>query len=175
MIDLIKRDCDIQEENEFPKDFSSEEMRTKYNELYSLISAERKMRNRKISKEDQEEADIYNNADAFYEHCREMENYYCSHRSFVEYLNFEKLYALINSSNNEGVYTIRRAFNAVYYMGNLRDFYVADIEALKMFRKNIIDERIVKQGGITRKIALDSFAETIKRALILLGVNEDEM
>lgn len=67
MIDLIKRDCDIQEENEFPKDFSSEEMRNKYNELYTPISEERKMRNRENSKEDQEKEDIYSNADAFYE------------------------------------------------------------------------------------------------------------
>lgn len=175
MIDLIKRDCDIQEENEFPKEFSSEEMRTKYNELYSPISVERKMRNREISKEDQEEADIYNNADTFYEHCCKMENYYCSHKSFAEYIDFEKLYVLINASNNEGVYTIRRAFKAVYFMGNLQDFYVADIEALKLFRKNIMDERIVKQGGITRKIALDSFAETIRQDLILLGVDEEQL
>ena len=175
MIDLIKRDCDIQEENEFPKDFSSEEMRTNYNELYLPISEERKKRNREIGKADQEEADIYSDADTFYEHCCKMENYYCSHKSFVEYLDFEKLYTLINISDNEGVYTIRRAFKAIYFMGNLKDFYLADIEGLKIIRNNIMDERIVRQGGITRKIALDSFAETIKQDLSLLGVDEAQM
>lgn len=175
MIDLNKRDCDLQEENEFPKEFSSEEMRTKYNELYSPVSSERKKRNREISKEDQEEADIYSNANAFYEHCCKMENYYCIHKSFVEYLDFEKLYTLINTSDNEGLYTIRRAFKTIYFMGNLRDFYVADIEGLKKVRKNIMDEKIVNQGGITRKIALDSFAEAIKQDLIILGVDEEQM
>lgn len=38
-----------------------------------------------------------------------------------------------------------------------------------------MDEKIVKQGGITRKIALDSFAETIKQDLILWGVDEEQM
>ena len=49
MINLIKRDDDIQEENEFPKDFSSEEIRNKYNEIYKPISEER---NRILNKED---------------------------------------------------------------------------------------------------------------------------
>jgi len=175
MIGLIKDDSDIQEENDFPKDFSSEEMRNKYNELYTPIAEERKKRNREINKEDQEEADIYGNADTFYDHCCKMENYYCSHKAFIEYLNFEKFNALINASDNEGLYTIRHAFKIIYHMGNLKDFYMADIEGLKIIRKNILDEKIVKQGGITRKIALDSFAEMIKQDLMLLGVDEDEL
>jgi hypothetical protein len=175
MVNLIKKDSDIQEENDFPKVFSSEKMRNKYTELYTPIAEERKIRNREINKADQEEADIYSDADAFYEHCCKMENYYCSHGSFVEYLDFEKLNRLINSSNNEGVYTIIDAFKKIYYMGNLRDFYTNDIERLKIIRKNILNEEIVKHGGITRQIALDSFADAIKQDLILLGVDEEQM
>lgn len=175
MIELIKKDSEVQEENDFPKNFSSEEIRDKYKELYSPIAEERKMRNREINKEAQEEVDIYRNADTFYDHCCKMENYYCSHRSFVEYLNIEKLIELINSSNNEELYTVRHAFATVYYMGNLKDFYMADIEGLKLIRKNILDKTVMKQGGITRQIALDSFAETIKQELTLLGVDEDQM
>ena len=61
MIDLIKKDPDVQEENDFPKTFSSEEIRNKYNELYRPIAEERKIRNREINKEEQEESDIYRN------------------------------------------------------------------------------------------------------------------
>lgn len=175
MINLIKEDSIIQEENEFPKDFSSEEMRNKYNEIYTPISEERKMRNRIISKENQEEEDIYSNAETFYNHCSKMENYYCSHKSFIEYLDFDKLVDLINESDNEGLYTICSAFKGIYYMGNLKDFYIADIEGLKVLRNNIMDESVIKHGGITRKIALDSFGNLIKRDLILLGVDENEM
>lgn len=175
MIELIKKDINVQEENEFPKNFSSEELINKYNDLYTPIAEMRKIRNRELNKEEQEEADIYRSVDVFYEHCCKMENYYCSHRSFIEYLDFEKLYALINISDNKGLYTIRNAFKVVYFMGNLRDFYVTDIEGLKEFRKNIMDERIVKRGGITRQIALDSLAETIKQDIILMGVDESQI
>ena len=175
MIDLIKKDTDIQEENEFPKDFSSEEVRKKYNELYRPISEERKNRNRILSKEDQEEENIYSNAEVFYEHCCKMENYYCSHRSFAEYLDFEKLYLLINETDNEGLYTIRRAFKTIYCMGNLKDFYIADIEKLKEFRNNLMDKSVIRQGGITRQIALDSFVDLIKQDLILLGADESQL
>ena len=172
MIDMIKKDPDVQEENDFPKNFSSEEIRDKYNELYRPIAEERKIRNREINKEDQEESDIYRSADVFYEHCSKMENYYCSHKSFIEYLDLDKLLALINISNNEDIYTILQAFKTVYFMGNLKDFYMTDIEGIKRIIEGVKDDDIVKQGGITRKIALSNFVESLKKDLILLGVEE---
>lgn len=172
MIDMIKKDPDVQEENDFPKNFSSEEIRDKYNELYRPIAEERKIRNREINKEEQEESDIYRSADVFYEHCSKMENYYCSHKSFIEYLDLDKLFALINISNNEDIYTILQAFKTVYFMGNLKDFYMTDIEGIKRIIEGVKDDDIVKQGGITRKIALSNFVESLKKDLILLGVEE---
>lgn len=172
MIDLIKADNDIQEENEFPKDFSSEEMREKYNKIYRPISEERKMRNRLISKDSRAEKNVYRSADDFYDNCCMMENYYSRHKAFVEFIDFEKLYTLINESDNEGIYTIRSAFKAVYYMGNLKDFYTADIAGLIEFRKNLMDESVIKRGGITRGIAIDSLIDSIKEYLVRLGVEE---
>ena len=172
MIDMIKKDPDVQEENDFPKNFSSEEIRDKYNELYRPIAEERKIRNREINKEEQEESDIYRSADVFYEHCSKMENYYCSQKSFIEYLDLDKLLALINISNNEDIYTILQAFKTVYFMGNLKDFYMTDIEGIKRIIEGVKDDDIVKQGGITRKIALSNFVESLKKDLILLGVEE---
>ena len=172
MIDMIKKDPDVQEENDFPKNFSSEEIRDKYNELYRPIAEERKIRNREINKEEQEESDIYRSADVFYEHCRKMANYYCIHKSFIEYLDLDKLLALINISNNEDIYTILQAFKTVYFMGNLKDFYMTDIEGIKRIIEGVKDDDIVKQGGITRKIALRNFVESLKKDLILLGVEE---
>lgn len=172
MIDMIKKDPDVQEENDFPKNFSSEEIRDNYNELYRPIAEERKIRNREINKEEQEESDIYRSADVFYEHCSKMKNYYCSHKSFIEYLDLDKLLALINISNNEDIYTILQAFKTVYFMGNLKDFYMTDIEGIKRIIEGVKDDDIVKQGGITRKIALSNFVESLKKDLILLGVEE---
>ena len=172
MIDMIKKDPDVQEENDFPKNFSLEEIRDKYNELYRPIAEERKIRNREINKEEQEESDMYRSADVFYEHCSKMENYYCSHKSFIEYLDLDKLLALINISNNEDIYTILQAFKTVYFMGNLKDFYMTDIEGIKRIIESVKDDDIVKQGGITRKIALSNFVESLKKDLILWGVEE---
>lgn len=172
MIDMIKKDPDVQEENDFHKNFSSEEIRDKYNELYRPIAEERKIRNREINKEEQEESDIYRSANVFYEHCRKMANYYCIHKSFIEYLDLDKLLALINISNNEDIYTILQAFKTVYFMGNLKDFYMADVQGIKRIIEGVKDDDIVKQGGITRKIALSNFVESLKNDLILLGVEE---
>lgn len=172
MIDMIKKDLDVQEENDFHKNFSSEEIRDKYNELYRPIAEERKIRNREINKEEQEESDIYRSADVFYEHCHKMANYYCIHKSFIEYLDLDKLLALINISNNEDIYTILQAFKTVYFMGNLKDFYMADVQGIKRIIEGVKDDDIVKQGGITRKIALSNFVESLKKDLILLGVEE---
>ncbi len=93
----------------------------------------------------------------------------------MDYLDLEKLYALINASNNEDVYTICLAFQKIYFMGNLRDYYMADIEDLKIIREKIKDENVIKQDGITRKIAIDNLAETIKQKLIALGVDESQL
>jgi len=172
MIDMIKKDSDIQEENDFPKNFPSKDIRDKYKELYAPIAEERKIRNRGINKEEQEESDMYRNASAFYEYCRKMENYYCSHKTFIEYLDLDKLLELINTSDNKGIYTILQAFEVVYCMGNLKDFYMADIEGIKKIIESLKDDDIVKQGGITRKIALGNFAESLRKDLILLGVEE---
>lgn len=173
MVESIKKDKDVQEDD-FPKDFQDKKLKEEYDKLYIPIAEVRKKRNCEIDKEHYEEADIYRSADAFYEHCHEREDYYCTHKSFVTYLDLEKLNELINTSDNEGIYTIRRAFNKVYFMSNLIDFYEADIEGLKKIRNNIHDEKIVRQGGITRKLALNSFSEAIKKYLLLLGVDVEE-
>lgn len=52
---------------------------------------------------------------------------------------------------------------------------MADIEGLKVLRNNIMDESVIKHGGITRKIALDSFYDLIKQDLMLWGVDENQM
>ena len=65
----------------------------------------------------------------------------------------------IYGCNNEDIYTILQAFKTVYFMGNLKDFYMTDIEGIKRIIEGVKDDDIVKQGGITRKIALSNFVE----------------
>ncbi len=174
MLSLIKNDSIVQEVNDyFPWDYPSKEFKDKYLKLYNPIVEERKTQNKRINKEDCEESDIYRNATSFFDNCSKMENYYCNNRSFIDYINIDKLINLIKNSNLEDLYTIRKSFSKVYYMGNLKDFYKEDIEGLKYIRNKILD--MDSQGEITRKIALNSLAECIKSKLILLGVGEEEL
>lgn len=87
---------------------------------------------------------------------------------------FDKLIKLINNSDNRGIYTICDAFKMVYFMGNLSEYYSTDVEDLKKIRNSIQDEKLVQQGGITRKIAVDNMLEMIRENLTLLGVKEDQ-
>ena len=171
MINLIKEDRNIQDEDEFPKTFSSKKLMTAYNELYMPVAEARKKRNYEISKEVQEQEDIYRNAETFYEHCKQREEYYCNHKAFLQYLDIDKLTELIKNSDIRGLYTICDAFKKVYFMENLKEFYLADAESLKKIRKSIQDEKLVKKG-ITRKMALDNMEEMISKDLVLLGIDE---
>lgn len=141
MIGLIKNDIKIQEEPEFPTTFASSELENKYKKIYRPIAEERKRKNKEIKREDQSEADIYRNADAFYENCQKMEEYYSRHKSFIEYLDIDKLMDLISNSNVKDLYTISDAFKKVYYMGNLRDFYIGDIDGLILIREKILEKK----------------------------------
>lgn len=57
-------------------------------------------------------------------------------------------------------------------MGNLKDFYMADVQGIKRIIEGVKDDDIVKQGGNYKKIALSNFVESLKKDLILLGVEE---
>lgn len=57
-------------------------------------------------------------------------------------------------------------------MGDLKDFYIADIYGLRIIRNDLMDELVIKRSGIIRQIALDSFADMIMHDLILLEKEE---
>ena len=175
MINLIKNDSNTYEEDYFPKMLPTEDMREKFKKIYSPIAEKRKERNRELNKLDHEEADIYENAESFFDYCSKMETFYCSHKSFLEYINIEKMLHLIEKSDNQGIYTICKVFSKIYYMENIREIYCADIEGLIMIRKTIIEEEEKVGIGITRKIALDYLAELIKGKLMLLGAEKEKI
>ena len=175
MINLIKNDSNTYEEDYFPKMLPTEDMREKFKKIYSPIAEKRKERNRELNKLDHEEADIYKNAESFFDYCSKMETFYCSHKSFLEYINIEKMLHLIEKSDNQGIYTICKVFSKIYYMENIREIYCADIEGLIMIRKTIIEEEEKVGIGITRKIALDYLAELIKGKLMLLGAEKEKI
>ena len=173
MLSLIDNDMNVQEENPIPKSFSNEEEKQKYIELYNPIAESRKRRNEVLDRGEIEEKNIYINADTFLKHCQMREEYYCSHRSFMEYINEDKLIELINSSSLEDLYTIVKAFNTIYYMGNVREFYINDIDALQCLKNDLCNKDRINTNGITRNYAIKYFGSVIEKVLMRLGVGDE--
>lgn len=165
MLSLIDNDMNVQEENPIPKSFSNELEKQKYLELYNPIAESRKRRNAILDKGEIEEENIYINADSFFKHCQKREEYYCIHKSFMEYINEDKLLELINSSSLKDIYTIAKAFNTIYYMGNVIDFYINDKDALQCLKNDLHNEEKINIVGITRKYAIEYFNSVIEKVL----------
>ncbi|MCM1237168.1 MAG: KAP family NTPase [Ruminococcus flavefaciens] len=173
MLSLIDNDMNIQEENNIPRSFSNEEDKQKYIELYNPIAENRKRRNRALDQSAIEEEKIYINANLFLEHCQKREEYYSSHKSFMEYINKDKLIELINHSSLADIYTIAKAFKTVYFMGNVRDFYINDIDALQCLKSDLCNEERININGITRKCAIEHFSTVVEGVLVRLGVGNE--
>lgn len=173
MLTLIDKDMSVQEENHIPKSFSNEEEKQKYLELYAPIAKCRKRRNEILDKGEIEEENIYINADTFLQHCQKREEYYCSHRSFMEYINEDRVIELINSSGLEDIYTIANAFDTIYYMGNVKDFYTNDIDALQCLKNDLCNKDRINTNGITRNYAIEYLDSVIEKVLIRLGVGDE--
>lgn len=171
MLSLIDNDMNIQEEDPSPKFFTNEEEKQKFIEMYNPIAESRKRRNEILDKDEIEEENIYINADSFLSHCEKREEYYCNHKSFMEYINEDRLIELINSSSLKDIYTIAKAFNIIYFMGNVRDFYINDIDALQCLKNDLCnEERMNTVGRITRKCAIEYLHSVIGDVIVRIGV-----
>ena len=170
MLSLVEKDMHVQDESRMPISFSDEDEKHKYLEMYKPIAESRKMRNEVLDKGEIEEEKVYDNADAFLQHCHKREDYYCTRKSFMEYIDIEKVIKLINSSDLEGIYKIADAFNVIYYMGNVKDFYMNDIEGLQLLAERLNNQEDVIAESITRKYAIEYLISQINKTLIGLGV-----
>ena len=175
MLSLVENDIHVQDENSMPVSFSDEAEKQKYLEVYKPIAESRKRRNEILDKSEIEEENIYDNAEAFWQHCRKKKDYYCTHKSFMEYMDVEKLIKLINCSKLEDIYKIADAFNEIYYMGNVRDFYMNDIDGLNFLKNRLNNHENVNYKGITRRYAIEYLISKINKILVGLGAGgEDE-
>ncbi len=169
MLLLIEKDDNVQEERGFPQSFHNNEDRANYEELYATIAAKRKERNAALEKNEIAEEDSYRNADAFCKHCELRKNYYCDHRTFLEYVDKEKLMELIKKSDLNGIYSIEEAFSDIYYMENVKDFYLSDIISLQEISDALDDYINNGISGVTRQIAYANLKNTIKEILAKLS------
>lgn len=172
MMNLIDHDSEIQHEDDFPKTFETQEQVDEYNKIYDPIRTRRKARNQELDKEHAIEDNVFKDAQAFYSHCEKKADYYCTHHSFTEYVNIEDIFQLVKKSSLEDIYEIVRAFKKVYYMSNVRDFYVADIDNLVFLRKKLLNADELEIRGKTHKYAIDYLVGEITSVLTNLGYTE---
>lgn len=165
MLSFIDTDENVQEERRIPLSFSDSEVEEKFKFFYDPIAEKRRIRNAFLEKKEIEEENAYENAQKFLEKCTEREEYYLGHKSFMEYIDQEKLMKLIKKSTAREIYAIVEAFKAVYYMGNLNDFYVSDIEMLTRLKNSLTEYNKNNVEKITNHLAVEALIVKIENVL----------
>jgi len=173
LIENINGDTKIQDEDYFNKTFETQERVDRYNEIYEPIKKRREQRNSEISKKDIKKDNIFENSNKFHDYCVEKKDYYITHKSFTEYISVDDIMSLVKKTDLEGIYEICRVFRQIYYMGNAKEFFVADIDNLIKFRDNVMNE-IEITNGITHQQALKYLLNEINTVLSKLGYENSE-
>ncbi|MBR5177841.1 MAG: hypothetical protein IKW90_03440 [Lachnospiraceae bacterium] len=175
MIALINKYTDTQNYDDIrPIIFDSEKKKQDYLEVYKPIRDLFVQKCKDIGKTLCEEETAYLSGDNFDAFCRKYEEYFIRHKSFMEYIDIEKLVKLINSSNQEGIYKIGAGIRFVYHMGNIKEFYISDTDKLSELYEILNDKNKVKyDNSITKRVAIESIIELVKDVLNKLGVETD--
>ena len=168
MLSLIESDERVQEEGRKPLSFSAPSDKQKFVKLYSPITEKRKERNRVLEQNKMKEENVYKDAQFFFEKCKDRGEYYLKNNSFMEYINQKKLMELIRRSKTREIHTIIDAFKNVYYMENLSDFYILDIELLRELLNSLSEYNEINKKGITNRLAVKDLAKEIQGIIIKL-------
>jgi hypothetical protein len=85
----------------------------------------------------------------------------------MEHMDIEKI---INCIGLVDIYKIADAFDTIYYMGNVSDFYMNDIDGLKLLRDSLNNQENVDYKGVTRRCAIEFLIAKVDKILLGLGV-----
>ena len=134
-----------------------------YDPVHSLIVEKNKERSIK----DIKQVIDYSSGEVFYNFCKDNYDSFLSNRSFVSYIDFEKLYEIISTGTIKGIYDVESGFKQVYNFGNLREFYSDDAEQLKMFIEELenIEQSVC---GKTRKIAIQGLVKMLDNIVMAM-------
>ena len=125
-------------------------------ELRKLMQL-REQRNIELGANVLDEKGAYASVERFCEECNLREDYYVQNKSFMEYVNIKSLIMLLDDATLEDIYNIKNVFNSIYRMGNIKDFFLDDLERLKELEIKI-SEKIKEIGikGKTYKYAIEN-------------------
>lgn len=171
MIDIVRKYSNIQNESNYINiSFESAEREKEFYAIYGPIKEEMKRKEKELGKAQTEEESAYMSGDLFYDFCSRREEYFIRHKSFMEYIDIDRLIELINRCGIEELYKIGDGIRLVYHMWNVNEFYSFDADKLSVLYGMLKDTDIVKRTGITHRIAIDNIMGFIKTVLSRLDV-----
>ncbi len=173
MLSLIDNFSENKQEDDIPKSFDTGKMVKRYKEVYTPIRNKMAIRNKYITQKDAEDKNIYSSGEAFKNYCSMREEFFVNNKSFFDCINLDLLYELIDKSDLKGLYDINAGLKKVYYMGNVRDFYMADIDRLISLKEWLLKRLKTPGKDITWKIAIENINTFVISILRRLDVYDE--
>lgn len=165
MIEKINSSLEVLDIKYSQHTFSTEEEEREYEMYYIPVYELACKKNIELDKQRTVKLNIYENGEKFYSYCREKENYFASHKAFMEYINIDLLLELIRMASLKDLYTVIDAFRIIYDFSNVYEYYKSDVEKLKALKGNLLDTKLLQWNGRTREIARDTFVEYIESVI----------
>lgn len=165
---LAERKDKIDVENfgqDLPDQDSQELFRELYDPLYSLIME----KNRELDKQEIDLMLDYSSGTGFMHYCFENADKFLLKKSFMQYIDFDKLINVIRTGDLKGIYDIASGFEKVYGFDNLREFYEEDADMLKDLAERLQN---LDCKGKTRKYAIKVLCDTLRKKVNMIESKE---
>lgn len=154
---------EIKVEN-FSRDFADKDSASLFHKFYNPLYDFMIEKNREKDKQELKQMLDCSSGSQIYSYCCESSDKFLQKRSFINYIDLDKLIDIVQTGSIIEIYDIARAFEKVYGFRNLYEFYAADTERLKM----LIDRlEQLECRGKTQKEAINVLLNTLKKKLVL--------
>lgn len=104
----------------------------------------------------------YESVERFCDECKLRSDYFIQNNSFMDCINIKSIIELLKIATLKEIYDINNAFEEIYYMGNVKEFFASDLVELKKLEESINSIEIeMYEKGRTYKYAIKNFENTI--------------
>ena len=155
---------EIKVEN-FSRDFADKDSASLFHKFYNPLYDFMIEKNREKDKQELKQMLDCSSGSQIYSYCCESSDKFLQKRSFINYIDLDKLIDIVQTGSIIEIYDIARAFEKVYGFRNLYEFYAADTERLKM----LIDRlEQLECRGKTQKEAINVLLNTLKKKVSII-------
>lgn len=132
-----------------------------YDPIYSVIVE----KNRTTDK--QEINQDYSNGEEFLKYCNENYDKFIGKKTFISYIDLDKILDIIQKKDIRGIYDVARGFEKIYYSSNFYEFYADDVSMLKNLAKCLAELNLISASK-TRKKAVDYLCGTLNNKINII-------